>query len=92
MKLASPKLDTSHLSREEQALSRCEIALDQKDKANIEGALEIMFPLWQGVGSRPDTQGLNRRRLPMSLFALGFSPAGLVLAFKSRMHKRARGT
>ena len=59
MKLASPKLNTSHLSRDEEALYRCEIALAQKDKANIEGALEIIFPLWQGVGSRPDTQGLE---------------------------------
>jgi len=59
LKLASPKLDTLNLSREEEALSRCEIALEQKDKANIESALEIMCPLWQGVGTRPDTQGLR---------------------------------
>jgi tetratricopeptide (TPR) repeat protein len=59
LKLASPKLDTSHLSRDEEALSRCEIALEQKDKANVEGALEIMRPLWFGVGTRPNTEGLQ---------------------------------
>jgi tetratricopeptide (TPR) repeat protein len=59
LKLASPKLDTSHLSRDEEALSRCEIALQQRDYENPQGALEIMRPLWGGVGTRPDTQGLQ---------------------------------
>jgi len=59
LRLASPKLDTSHLSRDEEALSRCEKAIEQKDKANPQGALEIMRPLWHGVGTRPDTQGLR---------------------------------
>jgi hypothetical protein len=59
LKLASLKLDTSHLSRDEEALSRCEIALEQKDKANLEGALEIMRPLWRQVGTRPNTDGLQ---------------------------------
>ena len=59
MKLASLKLDTSHLSRDEEALSRCGIALEQKDKANLQGALEIMRPLWRGVGTRPDVKGLQ---------------------------------
>lgn len=59
MKLASPKLDTSHLSRDEEALSRCEIAQELKDKADHEGALEIMHPLWRGVGQQPNTTGLQ---------------------------------
>lgn len=59
LKLASPKIDTSHLSRDEEALSRCEIALEQRDKANPAGALKIMRPLWRGVGARPDTGGLQ---------------------------------
>lgn len=59
MRSASPKLDTSHLSRDEEALSRCEIALEQRDYENPQGALEIMHPLWRGIGTRPDTQGLQ---------------------------------
>jgi tetratricopeptide (TPR) repeat protein len=59
LKLASPKLDTSHLSRDEEALSRCEIALEQRDNENPQGALEIMRPLWRGIGTRPDTQNLK---------------------------------
>ena len=49
----------SHLSRDEEALYRCEIALQEKDKANESGALEIMRPLWSEVGERPDTNGLQ---------------------------------
>jgi tetratricopeptide (TPR) repeat protein len=59
LKVASPKLDTSHLSRDEEALSRCEIALEQRDNENPQGALEIMRPMWRGVGTRPDIQGLK---------------------------------
>ncbi|HXQ69145.1 MAG TPA: tetratricopeptide repeat protein [Pyrinomonadaceae bacterium] len=59
MKLASLKLDPSHLSRDDEALSRCELALEEKDKANDAGALDIMSPLWRGVGARPDTTGLQ---------------------------------
>jgi tetratricopeptide (TPR) repeat protein len=59
LRSASPKLDTSHLSRDKEALSRCEIALEQRDNENPQGALEIMRPLWRGVGTRPDTQGLQ---------------------------------
>ncbi len=59
MRSASPKLDTSHLSRDEEALSRCEIALQQRDYENPQAALEIMRSWWRGVGTRPDTQGLQ---------------------------------
>src|ERR1041385_5114853 len=59
LRLASPKLDTAHLSRDEEALLRCQIAVEQKDQANFEGALEIMRPLWRGIGTRPETQGLQ---------------------------------
>jgi tetratricopeptide (TPR) repeat protein len=48
-----------HLSRDEEALSRCELALEQRDNENPQGALEIMHPLWRGVGTRPDTQNLK---------------------------------
>ena len=59
LKLASLKLDTSPLSRDEEALSRCELALDLKDKADYAGAMQIMRPFWPGVGERPDTSGLQ---------------------------------
>ena len=59
MKLASLKLDRSHLTPNAEALHRCEIALELKDQADYLGALEIMRPLWRGVGQRPDIEGLH---------------------------------
>ena len=59
MRSASPKLDTSHLSRDKEALSRCQLALEQRDNEKPQSALEIMRPLWDGVGTFPDIQGLQ---------------------------------
>ena len=58
MKLASPQIDTFTSAPNAEALSRCEIALKLKEQANYKGALEIMRPLWRGVGERPDTERL----------------------------------
>jgi tetratricopeptide (TPR) repeat protein len=58
MRTASPKLDLSHLPANEQARSRCQAALELKDKGDYAGAQEIMRPLWKRVGERPDTAGL----------------------------------
>ena len=71
MKLASPRLDATHLSRDEEALSRCQIALEQRDNETPQGALEIMRPLWQGVGARPDTKGLQPETAAYLLFCAG---------------------
>ena len=71
LKLASPRLDTSHLSRDEEALSRCEIALEQRDNENPQGALEIIRPLWSGVGTRPNTEGLKPETAAYVFFCTG---------------------
>ena len=71
MKLASPRLDASHLSRDEEALSRCEIALEQRDNETPQGALEIMRPLWRGVGTRPETQRLEPETVAYVFFCTG---------------------
>jgi tetratricopeptide (TPR) repeat protein len=71
LKFASRKLDTSHLSRDEEAFSRCKIALEQRDNGDAKGALEIMRPLWRGVGTRPDTQGLQPETVADVLFCTG---------------------
>ena len=59
MKIASPKLHTAHLTANEEALVRCQAALEQKDKADYDGAQRIMSGLWRGVGERPETKGLH---------------------------------
>jgi tetratricopeptide (TPR) repeat protein len=58
MRTASPKLDLSHLPANEQARSRCQAALELKDKGDYAGAQEIMRPLWKRVGERPEVAGL----------------------------------
>lgn len=59
MKIASPKPHTSHATPNEEALLRCQSALQLKDRSDYEGAQEAMRPLWKGVGERPDTTGLH---------------------------------
>jgi tetratricopeptide (TPR) repeat protein len=61
----------SHLSRDEEALSRCKIALAQRDNENPPGALEIMRPLWRGVGTRPNTEGLQPETVAYVFFCTG---------------------
>jgi tetratricopeptide (TPR) repeat protein len=58
MKITSPKLQTSHTTANEDALLRCERALELKDKGDYEGAREAMGPLWTCVGERPRIEGL----------------------------------
>lgn len=59
MKITSPKLHTSHLSANEEALLRCQHALEQKDKGDYEGAKNLMGQLWRGLGKRPNLEGLH---------------------------------
>ena len=71
MRSASRKLDASHLSRDEAALARCKIALELRDNGDAKGALEIMRPLWRGVGTRPVTQRLQPETAADVLFCTG---------------------
>ena len=59
MKITSPKLHTSHLSVNEEALLRCQTALELKDKGNYRGAQGAMGHLWTRVGDRPDIGSLH---------------------------------
>jgi tetratricopeptide (TPR) repeat protein len=58
MKISSPKLNTSNLTANEEALLRCQTALELKDKGEYEGAQGVMYPLWK-LGERPDVKGLH---------------------------------
>ncbi|MBC8028530.1 MAG: hypothetical protein H7Z16_00295 [Pyrinomonadaceae bacterium] len=59
MTIASPKLDTSHLTANDAALRRCQTALELKDQGDYRGAQEVMRLLWGRVGERPEIQGLH---------------------------------
>jgi tetratricopeptide (TPR) repeat protein len=58
MKITSPKLNISHLTTNEEALVRSEMALEIKDKGDYGGALTVMRPLWKGVGDHPQVKDL----------------------------------
>ncbi len=59
MKIALPKLRTSHQTPNEEAVRGCRRALEQKDAEDYEGAQETMRPFWRGVGHTPKTSGLH---------------------------------
>lgn len=59
MKIASPKLNTAHLTENEEALLRCQSALELKDKGDYNGAQEMMRPFWRGLGERPKLKTLH---------------------------------
>lgn len=59
MRTTSPKLDTAHLTPNEEAELRCRSALELKDRGEYDAARDAMFPLWKGIGSRPNTKGLS---------------------------------
>jgi tetratricopeptide (TPR) repeat protein len=58
MRITSPKFRTSHTTPNEEALLRCETALELKDKGEYESAREAMGHLWNRMGERPKTGGL----------------------------------
>ena len=59
MRTTSPKLDISHLTANEEADLRCRTALELKDRGEYDAARDAMFPVWKGIGSRPDIRGLD---------------------------------
>ena len=71
MRTTSPKLDLSHLTLNEQAELRCRTALELKDKGEYDAARTVMFPLWKGIGSRPNTTGLDQERAARVLLCAG---------------------
>ena len=71
MRKASSKLDTSHLNANEEADLRCRTALELKDKGEYDAARKVMFPLWKGIGSRPNTTGLDQERAARVLLCAG---------------------
>jgi tetratricopeptide (TPR) repeat protein len=59
MTITSPRLRRPHITANEEALVRCEAALELKDKGDYDGALRIMRPLWKCVGERPNIDALH---------------------------------
>jgi len=71
MKIALPKLRTSHLITNQEASDFCQTALEQKDREDYAGAQATMRRLWAGVGERPKTEGLHPSVAAEVLFCVG---------------------
>ncbi|MEA2203811.1 MAG: hypothetical protein QOE77_587 [Blastocatellia bacterium] len=59
MTITSPKIDTSHLTVNEAARLRCQLALELKDQEDYESAQEVMRPIWSGILQPPKTDNLH---------------------------------
>jgi tetratricopeptide (TPR) repeat protein len=71
MQITSPKLHASKPLTNDEALRCCNKALELKDKGNADGALDVMRPLWEGLGQRPDTTGLHLTVVSEVLLCVG---------------------
>ncbi|HKO63107.1 MAG TPA: helix-turn-helix domain-containing protein [Pyrinomonadaceae bacterium] len=71
MKVTSLNLRSSHLTINEEALLRCQAALEFKDKGRYESAREAMGRLWSRVGERPNTEGLHASVIAEVLLCTG---------------------
>src|SRR6185312_12547605 len=71
MRITSPKLHVSKPLTNDEALRSCNKALELKDKGNADGALDVMRPLWEGLGHRPDTTGLHLTVVSEVLLCVG---------------------
>jgi tetratricopeptide (TPR) repeat protein len=71
VKIASPKLNSSTLSANDEALLRCQTALEQKDQGDYAGAQKTMRPYWSRLGEAPNTCGLQRSVAAEVLLCVG---------------------
>jgi tetratricopeptide (TPR) repeat protein len=71
VKIASPKLNSSNLSANDEALLRCQTALEQKDQGDYVGAQKTMRPYWSRLGEAPRTCGLERSVAAEVLLCVG---------------------
>src|SRR5687768_3350119 len=71
MRTTSPKLEVSRLTTNEESVFRCRTALELRDRGDYDGACEMMAPLWRGIGSRPQTEGLHSSIVPEVLLCAG---------------------
>jgi tetratricopeptide (TPR) repeat protein len=71
MRTTSPKLDTAHLDKDDEADLRCRTAFELKDRGEYEAARDALFPFWKGIGSRPNTNGLREDLVPRVFLCAG---------------------
>jgi tetratricopeptide (TPR) repeat protein len=71
MRITSLKTPASQPLTNDEADRCCQKAMELKDKGDFDGALDVMQPLWKGLGERPDTAGLHPSVVPDVLLCVG---------------------
>jgi tetratricopeptide (TPR) repeat protein len=71
MKITSPNLSASQFTANDQALTRCQNALELKDKGDYGSAREAMGFLWERVGDHPQVKGLHGSVVAEVLICVG---------------------
>src|SRR6476659_8769147 len=71
MKITSQKFHAPHLPINEEALIRCQSALELKDRGDFEAARKAMGFLWTRVGENPDIKGLHPSVVAEVLLCVG---------------------
>ncbi|MBA3242757.1 MAG: hypothetical protein H0T60_16145 [Acidobacteria bacterium] len=65
------ELDNPSLTPTERVLLRCSVAADLIHAGQYEAAREALGELWQGIGERPNVEGLNERTAAEVLLQVG---------------------
>src|SRR5262245_54297973 len=71
VEITSPRIRSSNRNANDEVLRRCRTALEQKDREDLAGAQKTMRPLWRGVGTNPNTAGLDPAVAADVLFCVG---------------------
>ena len=71
MKIALPKIHTSHPITNDEAVRSCQTALEHKDREDYALSQDVMRDLWKGIGQRPDISGLHPAVAAEVLFCVG---------------------
>lgn len=71
MNTTSPKRHPSHLVPNDEALRKCEAALELRDRSDYQGARTAMHPLWQRIGERPELKNLQAEVAAEVLLTVG---------------------
>jgi hypothetical protein len=71
MNVILPKREFSHLAPNEEAILKCQAALELRDKSDYQAARAVMHPLWKRIGEPPDLKGLQAEVAAEVLLTVG---------------------
>lgn len=71
MRITLHKLNDSHATANDKALSLCETSSELRDKGDYEGARKALTPLWTRIGERPQLEGLHNSVIAEVLLCVG---------------------